>query len=36
MINPNNLEGVGMGSSPYAADPIHLNIDFLTETGKEK
>ena len=36
MINPHNLEGVGMGESPYAGDPLHLSLKFLSEYTDNK
>ena len=36
MINPHNLEGVGMGESPYAGDLLHLSLKFLSEYTDNK
>ncbi|MCK9477582.1 MAG: hypothetical protein M0R46_16830 [Candidatus Muirbacterium halophilum] len=36
MINPHNLEGVGMGESLYAGDPLHLSLKFLSEYTDNK
>ena len=36
MINPHNLEGIGMGESPYAGDPLHLSLKFLSEYTDNK
>ncbi|MCK9477833.1 MAG: hypothetical protein M0R46_18110, partial [Candidatus Muirbacterium halophilum] len=36
MINPHNLEGIGMGESPYAGDLLHLSLKFLSEYTDNK
>ena len=31
MINPHNLEGIGMGESPNSKNPVFANIEILTD-----